>query len=116
MNGDVFIFIYTSRGIYLFSRSLVERSVFETPSRRNLRGFISAVFMPLVLLRAFYYYCFMFSLWVVGGNRRSRLARRYRTSFFIGSISPILRIEFFVNFLRVVERHRCLKKVSINDK
>ena len=62
MNGDVFIFIYTSRGIYLFSRSLVERSVFETPSRRNLRGFIYAVFLPLVLLRAFCYYCFMFSL------------------------------------------------------
>ena len=80
MNGDVFIFIYTSRGIYLFSRSLVERSVFETPSRRNLRGFISAVFLPLVLLRAFCYYCFMFSL--LGGEREPPLASRASIPYF----------------------------------
>ena len=107
MNGDVFIYIYTSRGIYLFSRSLVERSVFNAVSaeseRFHIRCFFAARAIACFLLLLFHVLAF-------GGEKEPPLASRASIPYFLcyrGSISPILRIEFFVNFLRVVERHRC---------
>ena len=76
------IYIHREVSIFSLARSLVERSAFETPSRRNLRGFISAVFMPLVFAAA----CFLLLLFhflAFGGGREPPLASRASIPYFL---------------------------------